>query len=118
MATSAQIAANQNNAQLSTGPVTPEGKSAVSQNNFRHGFTGAFKVLAWEDQHAFDTLQSGLRAQHERSTAFETTLVDKMAQHFWLAQRALLLQETCFNSETGEILHQKQFALYLRYQHR
>ena len=34
----------------STGPITPEGKAISSQNNFRHGLTAAFKVLASESQ--------------------------------------------------------------------
>ena len=116
MATESQMQANRANSQLSSGPVTAAGKAIVSQNNFRHGFTGAFKVLPSEDQSAFDMLHSNLREQHEPSTAFESTLVEKMAQHFWLAQRALLLQETCFDPETAEVRDQKQLALFLRYQ--
>ncbi len=36
-----------------------------------------------------------------------------MAQHYWLAQRALNLQQLCFD-ESG--VDEKQLALYLRYQ--
>ncbi len=38
MATPAQIAANQSNAQFSKGPVTPEGKAASAQNRLKLGF--------------------------------------------------------------------------------
>jgi hypothetical protein len=43
-ATPAQVAANQANAQRSTGPRTPQGKAASALNNFRHDFNGAFTV--------------------------------------------------------------------------
>src|SRR5690242_6780597 len=39
-----------------------------------------------------------------------------MAQHYWLGKRALVLQETCFDSETPLCEQEKQLALYLRYQ--
>ena len=38
-----------------------------------------------------------------------------MAQHYWLAQRALNLQQFCF-SESGACENDQQLALYLRYQ--
>ena len=37
MATEAQIAANRQNALKSTGPSSPEGKAASSQNRLTHG---------------------------------------------------------------------------------
>ncbi|HEY7305026.1 MAG TPA: hypothetical protein VH601_12970 [Bryobacteraceae bacterium] len=112
MSTQAQVAANQHNAQLSTGPKTEKGKSASSKNNFRHGFTGAFMILPWEKHEEFDTLLSGLRAEHQPATITENLLVEKMAQSWWLRTRALLLQNNCFSDS----IDQKQLALYLRYQ--
>ena len=64
MSTEAQIAANRANSQLSTGPITDTGKAASSQNNFRHGFTGAFAILPWEKQEEFNNLLEELRAEH------------------------------------------------------
>src|SRR5205823_3618493 len=46
----------------------------------------------------------------------ETDLIEKMAQHFWLAQRAVLLQETCFDRDLPICEQQKLMALYLRYE--
>ncbi len=128
MSTPAQVAANTANAQHSTGPRTPEGLAAIAQNNFRHGFTGAFRILPCENQADFDTLLTNLRTHHQPSTAFEGTLVEKMAQHFWLAQRALSLQDTCFVLGIPASADRpacavplldddarKQLALYLRY---
>jgi hypothetical protein len=116
MSTEAQRAANQANAQLSTGPTTPEGKAAVSQNNFRHGLNGHFHVLPWEPQCEYDALFASLRMEHKPQTPFEVSLVEKMAQHYWLSRRALSLQETCFSLEMPLCEQEKQLALYLRYQ--
>jgi hypothetical protein len=116
MSTEAQRAANRTNAQYSTGPATSEGKTAVAQNNFRHGLSGHFQVLPWEPQCEYDSLFAALRLQHNPETCFEVSLVEKMAQHYWLSRRALSLQESCFNPELPVCEQEKQLALYLRYQ--
>ncbi len=116
MSTAAQIAANQQNAQHSTGPKTEAGRAASCLNNFRHGFAGAFTVLPSEDQEEFDTLLHGLRDEHQPQTLTETLLVEKMAQHHWLVQRALQLQELTIAAKMSMRDQERQFALYIRYQ--
>ena len=113
MSTQAQIAANQKNSQNSTGPKSEAGKAVSSQNNFRHGFAGAFRVLSSENIDEFNQLARQLNDEHQPSTPTETLLVTQMAQAWWLRTRALLLQNTCF---TDDSVDQKQLALYLRYQ--
>ncbi len=88
MSTDAQIAANRENAQHSTGPKTETGKAASCMNNFRFGFTGVFEVLESEDQDEFDYLFHGLSVEHQVKTMTERILVIKMAQHHWLSLRA------------------------------
>ena len=117
MSTSAQISANQANAQRSTGPRTAAGKAAASQNHFSHGLSGAlFTVLPWEDQNAFNELHAHLEIEHNPATPTEELLVRKLAEHHWLAQRALKLQDSCFDLELTPEAHEKQLALYIRYQ--
>jgi hypothetical protein len=131
MSTEAQIRANQANAQHSTGPNTESGKAASCLNNFRHGLAGAaFSVLPSEDQDEFDALLCALRAEHQPSTITENLLVQKMAQHYWLSQRAQRLQAhtafgaRCAWSSEGLTIAEdlaaedqdRQFALFLRYQ--
>lgn len=116
MSTAAQINANQANAQHSTGPRTEGGKQASSQNNFRHGFAGSFKVLDWERQEDFHALLARFGAEHQPANPYEFVLVEKMAQHFWLTQRALVLQEQCFNPNLAMQEADRKLALYLRYQ--
>src|ERR1700761_7920597 len=107
MSTSAQIAANQANAQLSTGPVTEAGKAASSQNRRTYGFTGRFGIMKGEDPEEFTELVTALIEEHQPSTVTENILVEKMAQHFWTAQRAMRLQAMSFGEET----HPQQLAL-------
>ncbi len=117
MSTQAQVAANQANAQHSSGPKTAEGKAISCLNHFRHGFTGAFTVLASESQDMFDALDLTLRAEHKPQTVTETVLIDKMAQYIWLGRRAIdLQQDTMSDTALPLDVKEKFFALYLRYQ--
>ncbi|HEX4228306.1 MAG TPA: hypothetical protein VHZ07_06530 [Bryobacteraceae bacterium] len=128
MSNSAQISANQANAQHSTGPVTDTGKAASSQNRRIHpgcrrvslsaisplgeGFTGRFGLMKDENGEEYTALIKALYDEHQPATVTESILVEKMAQHFWTAQRAIRLQSISFGDED----HPKQLALYLRYQ--
>jgi low affinity Fe/Cu permease len=117
MSTQAQIAANQANCQLSTGPTSEAGKAASCLNNLKYGLTGnSFSVLPWENEEDYDTLLAALRASLNPPGPFEQLLVEKMAQHQWLAQRALVLQEMCFQRDVPDCDSEKKLALYLRYQ--
>lgn len=118
MSTSAQINANQQNAQLSSGPKTELGKAISALNNFRHGFTGAFCILDWENEQEYDLLYGGLLDDHRPSNTTERLLVKTMAQSYWLRQRSLTLQEMCFDPARPMCRadFEKDLALYLRYQ--
>ena len=64
MSTPAQTLANQQNAQRSTGPTTPEGKAAASRNAATHGLHNAdFTLLPHEDAAAFQSAQRALRGR-------------------------------------------------------
>lgn len=115
-ATPAQIAANRVNAQRSTGPKTPAGKAVSAMNHFRHGLTGEFRILAWEDEADFDKLLDGLTDEHKPSTVTETVLVEKMARALWLSQRAQTLQHGTLNRGVITCWDEKKLALYIRYQ--
>jgi hypothetical protein len=118
MSSAAQVSANRANAQLSTGPQTEAGLAAIAHNNFRHGLASAFVVLPTEDHTAYDDLLLNLNLEFSPSTETEEILVTAMAQHHWLEQRALRLQQPLFEAalETGSAPDAKQLGLYLRYQ--
>src|SRR5216683_529435 len=117
MSTEAQIAANQANAQLSTGPITEEGKATASRNNTKHGLTYKgvlFFLLPWENAAEYIALQNELISQYFPFSATEGLLVERLAQHHWLRNRAMLLQGQCFSADGS--VDDKRLALYLRYQ--
>jgi len=118
MSTSAQIAANRANAELSTGPKTEQGKAASSRNRITHGLASAsaFKVLPTESQFEFDELLAGFRGEHRPLTPTEGALVQAMAEHHWLRNRALSLEAVCFDNITGQVTDAQRLSLYLRYQ--
>jgi hypothetical protein len=118
MSTSAQIAANRANSQLSSGPKTEAGKAAAARNNLRHGLSPStvFWVLPSESQSEFIKLHAGFREEHQPATDTEEALVQAMAEHHWLRHRALRLEESCFDYTTGQMIDAPKLALYLRYQ--
>src|SRR5690349_13444683 len=118
MSTPAQIAANQANAQLSTGAKTEAGKAAAARNNFRHGLSTSteFWVLPSERQTDFLKLLAQFQQEHQPETPTEEALVQAMAEHHWLRHRAMRLEEACFDFTTGQIIDERKLALYLRYQ--
>jgi hypothetical protein len=108
---------NRQNAQHSTGPRTEEGKATASQNAMRHGLSSRiFLVLDWENEYEFAELLANLRAEHQPRTPTEALLVQRMAEHFWLSQRAIRLQDLSFHRDLPYCHEPKELALYLRYQ--
>ena len=101
MATAAQVLANQNNAQLSTGPRSDAGKTASSQNSVRHGLTGAFRVLAHEDQDEFDNALQSLRDEYTPATEHQHFLVEQLAKCDWNLARAQRLLNRAFDHMAG-----------------
>jgi hypothetical protein len=92
MITPSQLAANQANAQLSTGPKSAAGKRKSSQNAISHGLSAASpEVLAklGETQQAeFQKLRARLFAQTNPSGAAEEQVFEAYAWATFQAQRA------------------------------
>ena len=87
MSTSAQIIANQKNAQASTGPRTPEGKAASSQNAIKHGATASRVVLAFEDPAEFERVHAEFCRQLRPATFLERFLIEDMVAAHWRMTR-------------------------------
>ncbi len=101
MSTPSQIAANQANAQQSTGPRTAEGKSIASQNSTKHGLTGKFVLIAGEDPEEYQTYMEDYFTQHNPATMDEQFLVRQMADAMWRLRRVQRLETPLFNNAPG-----------------
>jgi hypothetical protein len=88
MATPAQILANRDNATLSTGPITAEGKLASSRNSTRHGLTGTQIVMPGEDAAAYEELRTNMHKAYVPANDPERVLVDQVAAGAWRLMRA------------------------------
>jgi len=92
MSTDAQINANRENAQKSTGPVTAEGKAVVSQNALKHGLFAVQDVLTTENQAEFDLLREQMLAQLAPGGAVESMLAHRAISLSWRLKRAETMQ--------------------------
>jgi hypothetical protein len=97
-ASAARAAANRANAQLSTGPRTPEGKARSSINALKLGLFSRQLDLAaerlGEDSAEFAALHADLTAEYRPEGRDESMLVDRMAALWWRLQRLAAQQQT------------------------
>ena len=93
-----QIAANRQNAALSTGPRSESGKQTSSQNRTSHGLTATRMVLRAEDQAKFDELLIQLESDYSPQTILERQLCLEITESFWRLQRAAQLETDLFDA--------------------
>jgi len=96
MATLKQFEANRRNAQKSTSPKTPEGKSAVSMNALRHGLRARTVVLPGEDPTEFHQLCDDLQAEWTPQSRTEQFYVEQMAVSQWKVTRMEVVEVNIF----------------------
>ena len=75
----ARLAANQKNAQKSTGPRTPEGKEKSRENALKHGLTGEGVVLTSRDASEVQMLSAELNTDFQPSNAASRVLLKRFA---------------------------------------
>lgn len=100
-ASAAQLAANQANAQLSTGPTTAAGLAASKLNALKHGLTSSQVVLKSEDPAAYQALRDGFIQTYAPANEVEAMLVEQLSVSWWKLQRAQRI-ETRLMQELGE----------------
>src|ERR1700738_1398617 len=81
--TEAQLNANRQNAQHSTGPRTPEGKQRSALNASRHNLTGQVRVTTPEDQVAYDNHCQGFFEDFKPRGSAEKHLTQTLADKQW-----------------------------------
>jgi hypothetical protein len=82
-----QLEANRKNAQKSTGPKTPQGKSRAGRNALKHGILSKHLLLEDETAQEFDALLGGLQAALHPVGELEHVLVERIAITLWRQKR-------------------------------
>jgi hypothetical protein len=88
----ARLAANRANAQLSTGPKTPEGKAKASLNAVKSALTGHTVLLPTDDAEEYQRHLLAYRKDLEPIGARELALVQSLADIAWRLHRIPALE--------------------------
>ena len=103
MATPARLAANPQNAILSTGPRTAEGKALACQNARTHGLLSRQVLLPDEDADYLAAVRQQLHAQLAPVGALETLLADDMVAAAWRLRRLHRVEAEVFAVERARL---------------
>ena len=82
-----RLEANRANAQLSTGPATPEGKQRSAMNAWRHGLTGQVALMPGEDRDEFNRFCKSIVEDYHPEGPIENQLAHSIAEDFWRLNR-------------------------------
>src|SRR5215469_3177122 len=99
-----QIEANRRNAQLSTGPVTEEGKVRSRQNAVRHGLTAETVIDVLEDAEDYAAFEMAVTADYDAQSAVERELVLRLASLLWRLRRATAIESGLFKIQAKQLL--------------
>jgi hypothetical protein len=92
----AQLAANRQNAQVSTGPTSSEGKAKSSLNAVKTGLTGRTVLLPTDDAAAYQYHVSEFEKEYQPVGPRECALVQSIADTFWRLDRIRSLEWAIF----------------------
>src|SRR5882724_9495315 len=102
MSTDRQIEANRLNAQHSTGPRTPQGRSAVRLNG-KHGLRAETIVVPGEDPAQFEALLEAYRAERQPASPTDEFLVRQLAMADWRLSRLHRVEAAFHNFRHKEL---------------
>jgi hypothetical protein len=103
-----KIEANRRNAQLSTGPVSDEGKTRSRQNAVRHGLTAETVIDALEDAEDYAAFEMAITADYDAQSAVERELVLRLASLLWRLRRATAIESGLFKIQAKQLLQFRQ----------
>lgn len=105
MVSNKQLEANRRNAELSTGPVTDEGKAIVSKNRVSHGLLSRDVVLPgmeqFENVEDFKQLKESLEEYWNPEGVMEESLCEDLAIQWWRMRRL-------YRHESGSLKEQHE----------
>ncbi len=98
MASEAQVNANRSNAQKSTGPRTPEGKAAVTQNAVKHGLLAQAAVLREEERDRYTHHHEEMMKELCPEGLQETEWAERIVDLSWRLGRAARYEKAVFEA--------------------
>src|SRR2546428_7961845 len=99
--TPTRLAANRQNAILSTDPRTPEGKAVACQNARTHGLLSRQVLLPDENRTRLIALREHFLAELAPVGELETLLVDRMIACAWRLRRLHRVERACSKPSGG-----------------
>ena len=96
MATQKQIAANRRNAQKSTGPVSPAGKTVSSQNALQSGIHAEAEIIRGESSADLAALRDEYYAAYSPANPAERAFADILIHSEWLLRRLRRVEAELF----------------------
>ena len=110
MATEAQIKANRQNALKSTGPRTPEGKQAASQNALKHGLCANKNVIKSESLDEYNLFHDEMLEDLSPVGAAERMLAERIVSLSWRLKRAEHFQNAVIDALIDDGLNDMLFG--------
>jgi hypothetical protein len=111
MSSTAQILANRQNAERSSGPVTVAGKARVSQNATKLGLFSVANFVRPEERDIFNQFESGYMAELSPATSLEQTLAREIIHAAWRLRRCANLEVAPPENLTDEELDRLQISI-------
>ena len=97
MSSTAQILANRQNAQKSTGPKSDEGKAVVAKNAIKHGLFAIETVIKGENREEFGLFREKLLEEFDPQGAVEIMLAERIVSLGWRLKRIVRIQDQVFD---------------------
>ncbi len=96
MTTTKQITSNRQNAQLSTGPKTAEGKAVAKMNAVSHGLLATNPVLADESPEQYEAFRQAMMEELQPTRLQEAILADRIVSIAWRLRRLTQIENGPF----------------------
>ena len=106
MSSPEKLAANAANAQLSTGPKTPEGKQRSAQNALKHGLTARELIIRDDEREEIEQLQASLIEEVKPQGALEQVAFAQLLHAAWNLHRLRRLEAGLFTGSLDPLLNE------------
>ena len=103
MTSERQRAANRRNAQLSTGPRTPEGRAISSRNSEQHGVLSQRVTTDVEENEIYERMLNSFMEEYGPRSETEILLVERLANLFWRERRLIQTERSQLSMQQDDV---------------